>query len=54
MISVLFMSLIATCKLMGVNPFAYLTALLRHPDKILESPSRWMPSWALRKSSLSS
>ena len=39
----LFMSLIATCKLMGVNPFAYLTALLRHPDKILESPSRWMP-----------
>jgi transposase len=39
----LFMSLIATCKLMGVNPFDYLTSLLRHSHKILESPSQWMP-----------
>jgi hypothetical protein len=39
----LFMSLIATCRLIGANPFAYLTALLQHPQKILESPSEWMP-----------
>jgi len=39
----LFMSLIATCKLMRVNAFDYLTTLLRHPQKILESPSQWMP-----------
>jgi transposase len=39
----LFMSLIATCKLIGANPFAYLTALLRHPKELLESPRRWMP-----------
>jgi transposase len=39
----LFMSLIATCKLMRVNAFDYLTALLRHPQKILESPNQWMP-----------
>lgn len=39
----LFMSLIATCRLMGANPFAYLTALLRHPGQILDSPSHWMP-----------
>ena len=39
----LFMSLIATCKLNGANPFAYFTALLRHPRKILKSPGEWMP-----------
>lgn len=39
----LFMSLIATCRLGGVNPFAYLTALLRNTQKIVESPGEWMP-----------
>jgi transposase len=39
----LFMSLIATCRLCGVNPFAYLTALLRNTREILESPGEWMP-----------
>lgn len=39
----LFMSLIATCRLSGANPFAYITALLRHPKAILESPAQWMP-----------
>ena len=37
------MSLIATCSFMGVNAFYYLTALLRHPEKILQSPSQWLP-----------
>jgi len=39
----LFMSLIATCKLNGANPFAYLTALLRHAREILKAPAEWMP-----------
>jgi hypothetical protein len=39
----LFMSLIATCKLNGANPFAYFTALLRHPREILKAPAEWMP-----------
>jgi transposase len=39
----LFMSLIATCRFSGANPFAYLTALLRNTQKILESPGEWMP-----------
>ena len=38
-----FMSLIATCKLNGANPFAYLTALLRHAREILKAPAEWMP-----------
>ncbi|HOV85386.1 MAG TPA: transposase, partial [Syntrophobacteraceae bacterium] len=39
----LFMSLIATCRFSGVNPFAYLTALLQNTKKILQSPGEWMP-----------
>jgi IS66 C-terminal element len=34
----LFMSLIRTCELNQVNPFDYLTELLRHPAQ-LKSPS---------------
>lgn len=37
------MSLIATCKLNGANPFAYLTALLSHAREILKAPAEWMP-----------
>ena len=39
----LFMSLIATCRFSDVNPFAYLTALLRNTQKVQESPGEWMP-----------
>ncbi|MGH7593767.1 MAG: IS66 family transposase [Gemmatimonadales bacterium] len=38
-----FMSLIYTAELNGVNPFEYLTALLRHPLELAERPSEWMP-----------
>jgi transposase len=39
----LFMSLIHTCELNGVNPFDYLTELLRHADELAGSPDDWMP-----------
>jgi transposase len=43
----LFMSLIHTCELNKVNPFDYLTELLRHPAEIKASPADWMP-WNYR------
>lgn len=39
----LFMSLIHTCNLDGVNPFDYLTALQEHAAELSEHPDRWMP-----------
>jgi hypothetical protein len=39
----LFMSLIHTCELEGVNPFQYLTALQRHPDALAAEPTAWLP-----------
>jgi transposase len=44
----LFMSLIHTCELNGVNAFAYLTELLRHADELQQNPSEWMP-WNYRE-----
>ena len=44
----LFMSLIHTCELNGVNPFEYLTALLRHPEEIKQGASAWLP-WNYRE-----
>ena len=44
----LFMSLIHTCELNKVNPFEYLTELLRHPAEIMKRPAEWMP-WNYRK-----
>ena len=38
-----FMSLIYTAELAGVNPFEYLIALLRHRLDLAERPSEWMP-----------
>jgi transposase len=38
-----FMSLIYTAELNGVNPFEYLMALLRHPLELAERPGEWMP-----------
>jgi transposase len=39
----LFMSLIHTCELEGVNPFQYLTALHRHADALAAHPTAWLP-----------
>ncbi len=39
----LFMSVIHTCELEGVNPFAYLTDLQRHAADLATTPAAWMP-----------
>ena len=39
----LFMSLIHTCKLNGVDPMKYLTATLSNPKEIELAPHKWMP-----------
>jgi transposase len=39
----LFMSLIHTCELNKVNPFDYLTEMLRHPAELAVRPAEWMP-----------
>ena len=44
----LFMSLIHTCELNKVNPFDYLTELLRHPAEVTVHPAEWMP-WNYRR-----
>ncbi|MDP7179261.1 MAG: IS66 family transposase [Verrucomicrobiota bacterium] len=38
-----YMSLIHTCYLNGVDPFDYLTALHRHPEQVAANPGAWMP-----------
>jgi hypothetical protein len=43
----LYMSLIQTCYLSGVNPFEYLTALQRNADALAARPQDWMP-WNYR------
>ena len=43
----LFMSLIHTCELNGVNPFDYLTQLHKHADELSLCPGDWMP-WNYR------
>ncbi len=45
----LFMSLIHTCELEGVNPFAYLTALQRQAEAMATNPAAWLP-WNYQKS----
>jgi transposase len=44
----LFMSLIHTCELNGVNPFDYLIELQRHAGELKQNPSEWMP-WNYRE-----
>ena len=39
----LFMSLIHTCQLNGVNSFDYLVELQQHADQLAKSPADWMP-----------
>ncbi len=38
-----FMSLIHTAELNGVEPFGYLVALLRHCEEVAKAPADWMP-----------
>lgn len=47
----LFMSLIHTCELGGVNPFDYLTELERHAEELSGNPAGWMP-WNYRETLL--
>jgi len=39
----LYMSLIHTCELNGIDPFQYLVALQRHAGKVAADPDEWMP-----------
>jgi len=39
----IFMSLIQTCQSCGANAFEYLTALVRNPQRVKNSPGRWLP-----------
>jgi len=39
----LYMSLIATAKLAGADPFLYLNALQRHATAVASTPAEWMP-----------
>jgi transposase len=43
----LFMSLIHTCELNGVNAFDYLIALQKHAEELAKYPAAWMP-WNYR------
>lgn len=38
-----FMSLIHTAEINDVDPFAYLVALQRHHEQVLDNPAEWMP-----------
>jgi hypothetical protein len=37
------MSIIHTCQLAGVNPFDYLTALIKNAAQVAKNPERWLP-----------
>ena len=45
----LFMSLIHTCRLNGINPFEYLLAIATHPEAVKLDPQAWLP-WNYPKS----
>ena len=44
----LYMSLIHTCELNGVNPFEYLIELQKHAEELAKHPADWMP-WNYRQ-----
>lgn len=44
----LFMTLIHTCELEGINTFDYLVEVQRHAAEVEANPDRWMP-WNFRK-----
>jgi hypothetical protein len=39
----MYMSLIHTAELQGVNVFEYLLAIMRHPDAVAKNPGQWLP-----------
>ncbi len=39
----MFMSLIHSCELNGINPFDYLTALQQHVEQVSSAPEAWLP-----------
>ncbi len=43
----LYMTLIHTCELNQVNPYAYLVALMRHSEDVASHPAKWLP-WNYR------
>jgi PAS domain-containing protein len=48
MVGDLYMSLIETCRLCGVNPLEYLTVLQKHARRVSENPEQWLP-WNFRE-----
>jgi hypothetical protein len=44
----MFMSIIHTCRLNGVNPFDYLVALQKHRDEVAKDRRAWLP-WNYRE-----
>jgi hypothetical protein len=44
----LMMSVIATCRAQGVNPFEYLVAIQEHAQEVREAPSQWLP-WTYKE-----
>lgn len=40
----IFMTLIGTARLGGINPFTYLTAILSNPRLVAQNPADWLPS----------
>jgi hypothetical protein len=43
----MFMSLIHTCRLNGVNAFEYLSAVAQHAPQVAAAPKQWLP-WNYR------
>jgi hypothetical protein len=39
----IFMSLIQTCRLNHVNPFDYITQILKNHGSVFKNLERWMP-----------
>jgi hypothetical protein len=39
----MFMTLIYTAELNGIDPFDYLVSLLRYPKQVASNPAEWMP-----------
>jgi transposase len=48
----IYMSLIHTCELNGINPFDYLTRLVREGERIADDPQQWLP-WNYESASAS-
>ena len=44
----IYMSVIHTCRLCGVNPFEYLQALQKHAPHVIDRPAVWLP-WNYRE-----